>query len=82
MFFSFSEVNQQYYSQLVRLKDAQKHRLASQNYDCHSKKTFLGASSGTVPGAKKKGFCEDTGIDFFGEVFLGFLIGVIAAWVH
>ena len=21
---------------------------------------------------KKKGFCEDTGIDFFGEVFLGF----------
>ena len=31
---------------------------------------------------KKKGFCEDTGIDFFGEVFLGFLIGVITAWVH
>jgi hypothetical protein len=48
---------------------------------CHSKKTFRGASSGTVPGAKKR-FCEDTGIDFFGEVFLGFLIGVITAWVH
>ncbi len=31
---------------------------------------------------QKKGFCEDTGIDFFGEVFLGFLIGVITAWVH
>jgi hypothetical protein len=25
-----------------------------------------------VPGAKTKGFCEDKGIDFFGEVFLGF----------
>jgi hypothetical protein len=32
----------------VRLTDAQKHRLASQNKDCHSKKTFLGASSGTA----------------------------------
>ena len=31
---------------------------------------------------QKKRFCEDTGIDFFGEVFLGFLIGVITAWVH
>jgi hypothetical protein len=28
----------------VRLTDAQKHRLASQNEDCHSRKTFLGAS--------------------------------------
>ncbi len=37
----------------VRLTDAQKHRLASQNEDCHSKKTFLGASSGTARGAKK-----------------------------
>ncbi len=40
----------------VRLTDAQKHRLASQNEDCHSKKTFLGASSGTAQGAKKKCF--------------------------
>jgi hypothetical protein len=32
----------------VRLTDAQKHRLASQNEDCHSKKMFLGASSGTA----------------------------------
>jgi hypothetical protein len=32
--------------------------------------------------AQKKGFCEDTGIDFFGEVFLGFLIGVIKRGVH
>ena len=31
---------------------------------------------------KKKGFCEDTGIHFFGEVFLGFLIGVINWGVH
>jgi hypothetical protein len=31
---------------------------------------------------QKKRICEDTGIDFFGEVFLGFLIGVITAWVH
>jgi len=30
----------------------------------------------------KKRFCEDKRIDFFGEVFLGFLIGVITAWVH
>ena len=65
----------------VRLTDAQKHRLASQNEDCHSKKTFLGASSGTVRG-EKKGFCEDTGIHVFGDVFLGFLIGVITWVVH
>ncbi len=38
----------------VRLTDAQKHRLASQNEDCHSKKTFLRASSGAARGAKKK----------------------------
>jgi hypothetical protein len=31
---------------------------------------------------QKKRFCEDTGIDFFGEVVVGFLIGVITAWVH
>jgi hypothetical protein len=31
---------------------------------------------------KKKEFCEDTGIHFFGEVFLGFLIGVITWGVH
>ena len=65
----------------VRLTDAQKHRLASQNEDCHSKKTFLGASSGTARGAKFF-FCEDTGIHVFGEVFLGFLIGVITWVVH
>jgi hypothetical protein len=53
----------------VRLTDAQKHRLASQNKDCHSKKTFLGASSGTARGAKKL-FCEDTGIHVFSEVFI------------
>jgi hypothetical protein len=34
-----------------------------------------------VPGAKKR-FCEDTGVDFFGEVFLGFLRGVIDRGVH
>ncbi len=65
----------------VRLTDVQKNRLASQNKDCHSKKTFLGASSGTAQGAKKKMFCEDTGILFFDEVFLGFLIGVITLTV-
>ena len=27
-------------------------------------------------------FCEDKIIDFFGEVFLGILIGVITAWVN
>ena len=59
-----------------------KHRLASQNEDCHSKKTFLGASSGTARGAKNKVFCEDTGIHVFGDVFLGFLIGVITWVVH
>ena len=31
---------------------------------------------------QKKGFCEDTGIDFLGEVFLGFLIGVVKRGVH
>jgi hypothetical protein len=31
---------------------------------------------------KKKVFCEDTGIHVFGEVFLGFLIGVITWVVH
>jgi hypothetical protein len=31
---------------------------------------------------QKKRFWEDKRIDFFGEVFLGFLIGVITAWVH
>ncbi len=31
---------------------------------------------------QKKRFCEDTEIDFFGEIFFGFLIGVITAWVH
>ncbi len=56
----------------VRLTDAQKHRLAFQNEDYHSKKTFLGASSGTGRGAKKKLFSADTGNNFFGEVFLGF----------
>jgi hypothetical protein len=61
----------------VRLTDAQKHRLTSQNEDCNSRKTFLGASSGTARGAKKKVFCEDTGIHVFGDVFGGFLIGVI-----
>ena len=65
----------------VRLKDAQKHRLASQNEDCHSKKMFPGASSGTAL-VQKKVFCEDTGIHVFGEVFLGFLIGVITWVVH
>ena len=52
----------------VRLADAQKHRLASQNKDCHSKKMFLGASSGTAPGAKKILFCEYTGIHVLCEV--------------
>ena len=65
----------------VRLKDAQKHRFASQNEDCHSKKTFPGASSGTAL-VQKKVFCEDTGIHVFGEVFLGFLIEVITWVVH
>ncbi len=65
----------------VRLKDAQKHRLASQNEDCHSKKTFRRSSSGTVP-VQKKELCEDTGIHFLGEVFVGFLIGVIDQVVH
>ncbi len=32
--------------------------------------------------AQKKVFCEDTGIHVFGEVFLGFLIGVITWVVH
>jgi hypothetical protein len=40
----------------VRLTDAQKHRLASQNKDCHSKEKVLGASSGTARGAKKNCF--------------------------
>ncbi len=65
----------------LRLTDVQKHRLASQNKDCHRKKTFLGASSGTARGAKKF-FCEDTGIHVLCEVFLGFLVSVVTAWVH
>ncbi len=66
----------------VRLKDAQKHRLASQNEDCHSKKKVSGSFLRYCAGAKKKVFCEDTGIHVFGEVFLGFLIGVITWVVH
>jgi hypothetical protein len=31
---------------------------------------------------QNKSFCEDTGIHVFGEVFLGFLIGVITWVVH
>jgi hypothetical protein len=31
---------------------------------------------------KKKGFVRTQELIFFGEVFLGFLIGVITAWVH
>ncbi len=31
---------------------------------------------------QKKRFCEDTGIDFFGEDFLGFLRGVIEREIH
>jgi hypothetical protein len=49
----------------VRLIDAQKHRLASQNKDCHSKKTFLGASSGTARGAKKNCFVRTQEFMFF-----------------
>ncbi len=52
----------------VRLTDAQKHRLASQKEDSHSKKTFLGASSGTTRGGIFF-FCENTGIHVFSEVF-------------
>jgi hypothetical protein len=63
----------------VRLKDVLKHRLASQNKDCHSKKSFPGASSGTAM-VQIKVFCEDKGIHVFGDVLLGFLIGVIT-WV-
>ena len=66
---------------VARLKDAQKHRLPSQNEDCHSKKTFPGASSGTAL-VQKKGFCEDTGIHFLVEVFVGFVIGVTNREVH
>ena len=65
----------------VRLKDAQKHRLASQNEDCHSKKRFQELPQ-VLRWCKKKVFCEDTGIHVFGEVFLGFLIGVITWVVH
>ncbi len=65
----------------MRLKDALKHRLASQNKDCHRKKLFSGASSGTAM-VQKKMFCEDTGIHVFGDVFLGILIGVITWVVH
>ena len=49
----------------VRLTDAQKHRLASQNEDYHSKKTFLGASSGTAQGAKKNCFVRTHEFMFF-----------------
>jgi hypothetical protein len=65
----------------VRLKDVKKKRLASQNEDCHRKKSFPGASSGTAM-VQKKVFCEDTGIHVFGDVFLGFLIGIITWVVH
>ncbi len=56
----------------VRLTDAQKHRLASQNEDCHSKKTFLGASSGTVRG-EKKGFVRTQEFMFLVTFFWVFL---------
>ncbi len=65
----------------MRLKDAQKLRLASQNMDCQSKKRF-GELPQVLRRCKKKRFCEDTGIDFLGEVFLGFLIGVVKRGVH
>jgi hypothetical protein len=56
----------------MRLTDAQKHRLASQNEDCHSKKTFLGASSGTARAAKKNCFVR-TQEFIFGHFFVRFL---------
>ena len=31
---------------------------------------------------QKKRFCEDTGIEFFGDLFVGFLRGVIERGVH
>jgi hypothetical protein len=65
----------------VRLTDAQKHRLASQNEDCHSKNSFWELPQ-VLREVQKKLFCEDTGIHVFGEVFLGFLIGVITWVVH
>ena len=46
------------------LTDAQKHRLTS-----HSKKTFWGASSSTVPGAKKKGFVRTQELIFLVSYF-------------
>ncbi len=50
----------------LRLKDVQKHRLASQNEDCHSKKTFPGASSGTALVQKKKCFVRtQEGFDIY-----------------
>ncbi len=49
----------------MRLTDAQKHRLASQNEDWHSKKTFLGASLGTARGAKKNCFVRTQEFMFF-----------------
>ena len=64
----------------VRLTDAQKHRLTSQNKDCHSNKTFLGASSGTAPCAKKILFCEDTGIHVFGRS-LDYYVHRLGPWM-
>jgi hypothetical protein len=52
----------------MRLKGAQKHRLASQNEDCHSKKHFQELPQ-VLRWCKKKAFCEDTGIHVFGEFF-------------
>ncbi len=56
----------------VRVKDAQKHRLASQNKDCHSKKNVPGASSGTALVQKKKGFVRTQEFMFLVRFFLVF----------
>ena len=57
------------------------------NTDSHLKtRTVTVKKRGELPQVlcpvQKNRFCEDTGIDFFGEVFLGFLIGVIKRGVH
>jgi hypothetical protein len=65
----------------VRLKDAQKHRLASQNLDCHSKKHFGEHPQVLCLVQKQKVFVRTKELTFLVRYFW-VLIGVITAWVH
>ncbi len=65
----------------VRLTDAQKKDLHLKTRTVTVKKRFWELPQ-VRREVQKKLFCEDTGIHVLCEVFLGFLLSVVTAWVH